>query len=72
LIFSPGEAQPHIFIGASLCKIMLSLTNRGSLTCDIAGLARTTKPQASRGKNTFGLNFISDDSMDDETISLLR
>src|SRR5215510_11453666 len=40
--FSPGEAQPHIFILLSLCKIMLSLIRRGSLTCESDGCAVST------------------------------
>src|SRR5258708_28688899 len=33
VIFSPGAAQPQIFMGTPLCNTMPSLTRRGSLTC---------------------------------------
>ena len=33
VIFSPGEAQPHILTGPSRCKIMLSRTSFGKVTC---------------------------------------
>src|SRR6478735_6339800 len=45
LIFSFLEAHPQIFILASLCKIMLSLTSCGSRTCAVIVCTITKKEQ---------------------------
>src|SRR3954464_7266141 len=54
---SPGEAQPQILIGLSLCNTMLSLTSCGNRTC-ASTLFEHAVLQARRKKNIFKFSFM--------------